>query len=1704
MTRRTRRAALTLLLAGTAAGAALASAPIAWEDLSESDWLYSLATRFADLDGHRVHYPTPTAELVPLLEQRVETAAKRQLADARLALGDRAGAIASIEAWAESEGPGAWADTARWGAQQGEMALAFRAAARALPGLEAPEKRTLASERIAWADAHPDAADPLALRAERAQLLPDDAEAAEEWIRALEKAGRIDEAIVAVDRAASLRSERRLLLRSDLAADHGDAARAFELLDAAIDGAEAWPLELKRAYAQRTLEARANAPEGWRSSLDARFEAKPLVRLATLFQGQERGDQAAELLRQVERRHEAGFDRGGFLLLSRLHSEIDAVPEAFRARLAAASKATAAQQADDLAALSRLALRAGARPLGWGAYDDEPYRWVARVDRTPGFWTGGVAFLLTGAEWKQALEQLESDSLAERTFATARALVSELASRAPAHAELPALQAALMSRHVERAEGQQALALLPLAEAGPPAAAAEARKAALLAMRQVETPLEAEARLWRARLVSLAPDGSRPQPRQRGQSPSWSSETSGSAWTRSLEPEAQDHYEDVLNDAIVRLEERDPSHRAAVALMLHEMDRLPRAESLWLQLAERLDSWNLDDEIGPRYERALERFADAGWWSRAARWYARHSRHRELDRLAEELTLRFRGAAVFERAPKDDRVTLTIPETSRGRVRVALMPWADWVRVQALRRFPHSPLVYRQALAHLGKIVDPALLEERGFAVLFADAARRDAYLAEAMQRGALASRVAQWESRPGRTPVDELLAFEGRARLSEFEQAAPAAARLAALYPGDGALASRVLTLHRSLTALDPSHASVAQALVERSAPALADPAALWTELGELEYESGRTSAAKQAWKHILERSPRDTARIDAVATLLWDYGEMDDALATIEDARKRLGRPALLAFEAGVLREEKKDVEGALREYLQAGVPDEDDCWCSAFERDQRALRRLSQLIGRPRVREVIVARLAALRPGVEKDEQTLVASFPLTTIEMPEAGYDWTSDDWIDGMDHPVDPVARQQRGDTREQWRAAAQDGQQRVAAALLARTRPMIEAATRPAFLDAVERWMQPLLQAQPAREDQVTLTAAVMARRVTLATTPDERVTREIARASYLFTQGRRAEADAAWNQVASRVTTLPEGAPRMRAEAERAGYLERSQGAAAAAAEWERLAARYPWSLGILDDRLAFLARVQRGTEARVLLEQAAARAAAGHREALLERLAREAIEHDDLAQAQRAVEALLGGAQTEDAHRLAGAHLLARLSLRHDAKADLLALAKREDPKLQPDSRPHLFAQLARAASLESAWSASLTLWIEALNRRLERAWIREAARAAESAGSGDSLVRFFTAQRARSPRDVRWAVALRELHLYFGDEAAALQAARGAIDVRPERVSLWYEAADLLARLGRPREAADLLGELAKTRPADEDTAQRRAAHAAAAGDAQAALAVERAALLAYAGERELDDERSSEVSSRRGRAVRRLLDLGLPKQAHALLTVKDAALVPADLGAWSETEVALAAGRVLPLLRQRIGDEDFVSSAASVVSDRARSEQKEEIMRWIADSVLPPATTGSPPAAAAATWATCGASQTRPASAMPCASSWRGERFPVARAPGRREPPSRSSTPWQLRSSTRAAAAPRWVGRTWRPPGWSTSCAISEAKNCGRSWHRAGTHCCCRCARRLASTPRASTPTGAAGWTATRCSCGLPRPRKIRHVSPRSPR
>ncbi len=1564
---------------------------IPWSDLTEADWMYSLATRFAMVDGHKVHYPTPTAELAKLLEARQESEALRHLADARLELGDRKGALASMEKWAEAEGPTAWADTARWALAHQEPAAAFRAAERAMPGLPEDAKRSLALERIAWADRNPELADPIALRKARAELFPMDARALEDWLRKLEKASRLDEADRALAGTKALNPERRLLLRSDLLADHGNHQDAFRVLDESV--AKPWSIDLRKAYAQRVDKAVPGLPGSWRATLERGFDAAALVRLATYFQGKSRGDAAADLLRQVERRYEAGLTRGDHELLARLYAEIDALPEAFRAALAAAHLGTAEEQTNDLALLSRLALQAGGRPLAFGTYNDEIYRWAARVDRTPGFWTGGASFLLTGLDWQEALTRLESESLPDRTFATARALADELVRRAPQHPALSALRVAIMERHVERGEGQAALALLPQVESGPSAVADEARRIALMAMRQVGVPISEELRLMQARLRVLAPDGSQPA-RVRGEEHADRDEealgeeaTEARPWARPRSQGRGSSYPGVLEESLARLEYRDPSHRASLGLILGEMDRMPDAENLWLMLAARLEGWNLDDDLGPRYEQALRRFPGGSLWARSARWYAKRSHHGDLRRLAEEIASRFRGASIFERTRDAGDIRVEIPEqpTVAGRVRMVL--WADWVRFKALERFPHSSTVYREAQRlvttsrwntaykpelvakqhHAPVVVPDSLMAERRWALLFTEPSEREAFFSEAMEKGTLEARLAAMEGRSDRTPVEDLLLFEGWARLSRFEQAVGAADRLSGTYPGDGHLTQRVLSLHRSLNGLGTTHAAPARALVERTAPALEDPAPLWTELGELEEERGRPESAMAIWRNIVDREPRNPQRISELATLLWDYGHDREALAVVEAGRKRLDRPRFFAFETGVLRENIKDLEGAVREYLDAVRPEQPSGFSSWFEQDQRSLRRLAQLLARDRVYRIVERRVQSLKPGAPEDERTLAAFLPLGTIEPPVPGLSWDADTWIDDMDLPNDPVGRDTRVDQKVKARPKEYDAIHRMGNVLAEKTRDMVAKATAREFLDAMEATGGPLIEGRWKKAQILEFRNSVMARRAELTPNEEARIRLEMERASFLAQNQRPQDADKVWALLDTRIATLPEGAAKLQAEAGRAGYLERAKGAKVAASEWRRLGTRYPWSLGLLEDRLSFLHRNGMGEEARVLLEEVSPKAAVGHREAFLERLTRECLAASDLPRARRSVSKLLAENTLEGARRLGALHLLARLSFREDPAWDPFTLAKVESSKLLPELHSDLFHELARAADLESAWGSALGLWIEALNRRTDRAWLQSACRSAQRAGKGSELLGFFEKQHQRSPRDVRWAVAVRDIKRAFHQVEGAIEAAKSAVAVRPEQEILWREAAELLVRADRIKEAADYLEGWNRPRAADEGVARWRSELYARAGQADQALAIEKAALGAFQKEARGHAGTVKELAERKARASERLLEYGLPALALRLYSPSGdiRALAGSQLSHEKQCAIALLVNQSLRLLDQHGRDQPFLHVAAGILRQHGRQEQKEEVQAHLLKQLAPAGAAG-PDDRALTTW------------------------------------------------------------------------------------------------------------------------------------------
>ena len=164
--------------------------------------------------------------------------------------------------------------------------------------------------------------------------------------------------------------------------------------------------------------------------------------------------------------------------------------------------------------------------------------------------------------------------------------------------------------------------------------------------------------------------------------------------------QAAQGYAALLDEGLARLDHLDPRHRASLDLILTELDRLPDAEELWLHLAARLEGLEPGRRAWGRASSGPQALPGTRRLGKAARWYARRTQHQAELRAAG----RGRGRPVPRRALFQRPTARTCPwrcRTSRPGGRVRMVLWADWVRLKALERFPHSPTVFREAAARL-------------------------------------------------------------------------------------------------------------------------------------------------------------------------------------------------------------------------------------------------------------------------------------------------------------------------------------------------------------------------------------------------------------------------------------------------------------------------------------------------------------------------------------------------------------------------------------------------------------------------------------------------------------------------------------------------------------------------------------------------------------------------------------------------------------------------------------------------------------------------------------------------------------------------------------------------------------------------------------------------------------------------------------------
>ncbi|MDX1983989.1 MAG: hypothetical protein SFV51_27185, partial [Bryobacteraceae bacterium] len=691
--------------------------------------------------------------------------------------------------------------------------------------------------------------------------------------------------------------------RAAIAKAQGDTAAALAVYDRAFD--PLWPAELMKSYFDLLRETRTTR----QFLMAARARGGELSAVARVFHyySQEGNAAAAQrTLYDFRRRREAtpwtGAELRTLALLWRDTAGSTEEAARFFYALYSLPGATPQQQEEALASLAALLLT-NPTNLAVASGDLTFYKDMATADAGPGLLNGILSLLLNSSE--PAWQFSSQEQKAVPYFARARAseLIALLEQRFPNSDRRAPLGFQLIQAYAAHGDsdavirsGRDFLKKFP---------AARERRDVSLAIadaharkNQTQEEFAAYGRL----LAELAPNT----------------------------PE----YSRVLDRYVSRLAVLKRQSEA-LALLRREIDRNPNEPTLYERLAGFLEQNKMAAQIEQVYQRATAQFQDRGWHHKLARYYLRRNQKTQFDQLTREVAKIFSGT---------DLETYFSQVVASANLDAVLY---RQVNLYAYQRFPHNPTFVRNLLNAYQRrgTADPAAYESLLRRHWHEDDTLRARFFAHLQRTGRLNAELAGLKEQ--HSAARRMLA-EGEAWRSHFEQAADPMAALFDESPGDIAVGRRVVDLHRSL---------------ERTAKATAYARRL-TTAGPRDWEAhtilGEITSNREPFRRIAAIEPGAPEGYLEAATLHWDYYDFDGALNMIEQARKTLNNPALYAYEAGAIHENRRQMDQAIAEYLK--------------DTESRANGRLLQLARRPSLRQAIDTATARLVEGSDPSADAL----------------------------------------------------------------------------------------------------------------------------------------------------------------------------------------------------------------------------------------------------------------------------------------------------------------------------------------------------------------------------------------------------------------------------------------------------------------------------------------------------------------------------------------------------------------------------------------------------------------------------------------------------------------------------------------------------------------------------------------------------------
>jgi tetratricopeptide (TPR) repeat protein len=396
---------------------------------------------------------------------------------------------------------------------------------------------------------------------------------------------------------------------------------------------------------------------------------------------------------------------------------------------------------------------------------------------------------------------------------------------------------------------------------------------------------------------------------------------------------------------------REKRTEAILTLYANELKKYPDEQGLYEQMLQWLGQTNLLEEQLKVHKQALQKFPTTLWRDRLARWFLRRERKQEFETFSRELLEQL----------SDDEIQAYLDRFVGQGAAVSASTFDAQLYLGlyklAHERFPHNLSFVRGLLkfysAHGRREDWRGLMAE----YYFESQAIRDEFLSHLASRNELRAYLDQARARclaqthgDGRVPDTlpyKLFRADAAVRLSNYEEAIDAYRELNRLYPNTPEFSERLIAFTRSLGQRNPRFleeaASVAHELAE-SSPA---SAAYRTRAGEIQAELGNYDRARGEWEQLVRTGRGVPGTYLETATVYWDYFQYKDALATIEQLRRRMNNSALYAFQAGAILEAEHEKAEALGEYVKAldfYSPDDG----GAMEGD-RAKRRLVKLYRR-----------------------------------------------------------------------------------------------------------------------------------------------------------------------------------------------------------------------------------------------------------------------------------------------------------------------------------------------------------------------------------------------------------------------------------------------------------------------------------------------------------------------------------------------------------------------------------------------------------------------------------------------------------------------------------------------------------------------------------------------------------------------------------